>query len=168
MLKGYPLGLIYFNDVSEDKFEVLDGQQRITSIRRFVTGKFAILDDNKREQKFNSLPTDMQKKFLDSILLVYHCEGKESEIKEWFKTINIAGIPLNEQELLNSIYSGQFVTLAKAEFSNTSNANIQKWSAYVKGTALRQEFLATAIEWLLLQKGTQKMDIWRHIDLTAI
>ncbi|MBV9241528.1 MAG: HNH endonuclease, partial [Acidobacteria bacterium] len=72
----------------------------------------------------------------------------ESEIKEWFKTINIAGVPLNEQELLNSVYSGPFVTLAKQEFSNSQNANIQKWSAYVRGSANRQDFLACALDWV--------------------
>jgi uncharacterized protein with ParB-like and HNH nuclease domain len=103
LLKGYPLGLIYFNNVDKDKFEVLDGQQRITSIGRFITGKFSIRDDNGNEQKFSSLPKDKQKKIMESELLIYHCEGEESEIKEWFKTINIVGVPLNYQELLNSI-----------------------------------------------------------------
>lgn len=153
LLKGYPLGLIYFNDVDENRFEVLDGQQRITSIGRFITGKFAINDENGREQLYGSLPADKQTKIDDSELLVYHCKGEESEIKEWFKTINIAGIPLNEQERLNAIYSGPFVTLAKEEFSNSSNANIQKWSAYVKGPAHRQEFLATALSWVAASKG---------------
>ncbi len=72
----------------------------------------------------------------------------EEEIKEWFKTINIAGIPLNHQEELNAIFSGTFVTLCKAEFSNSGNANIQKWESYVKGPANRQQFLATALEWV--------------------
>jgi hypothetical protein len=90
---------------------------------------------------------------MDSELLAYHCRGAESEIKEWFKTINIVGVPLNEQELLNAIYSGSFVTLAKAEFSNSGNANIQKWSAYVSGSANRQEFLATALSWVAASKG---------------
>jgi hypothetical protein len=155
LLKGYPLGLIYFNDVSEDKFEVLDGQQRITSIGRFVKKKFLIKDENGYEQMFNSLSLDKQDKIMNSELLVYHCEGEESEIKEWFKTINIAGVPLNEQELLNAIYSGQFVTLAKAEFSNSGNANLQKWSAYVKGSAQRQEILATALSWIAASKGQE-------------
>ncbi|MCL2712183.1 MAG: DUF262 domain-containing protein, partial [Methanomassiliicoccaceae archaeon] len=148
LLKGYPLGLIYFVDVTDDKFEILDGQQRITSIGRFTTGKFAIRDENDREQLFSSLPVDKQKKIIDSDLLVYHCKGEESEIKEWFKTINIAGVPLNEQELLNSIFSGTFVTLAKAEFSNSNNANTQKWSSYISGTVKRQEFMATALQWI--------------------
>ncbi|MDL2235629.1 DUF262 domain-containing protein [Christensenellaceae bacterium OttesenSCG-928-L17] len=156
LLKGYPLGLIYFNDVDDEHFEVLDGQQRITSVGRFTTGKFAIKDENGREQLFSSLPADKQAKIMDSELLIYHCKGEESEIKEWFKTINIAGVPLNEQELLNAIFSGPFVTLAKAEFSNSTNSNIQKWSAYVSGSVLRQDFLATALEWVAASKGQSK------------
>lgn len=147
LLKKYPLGLIYFNKVAKDKFEVLDGQQRITSIGRFVTNKFAIMD-NGNPKNFDSLPADQQGKIRDSKLLIYECEGTESEIKQWFETINIAGVPLNPQELLNAIYSGPFVTLAKAEFSNSQNANIQKWSAYVKGSANRQEFLERAVDWV--------------------
>ena len=129
--RGIRLGLIYFNKVAKDKFEVLDGQQRITSIGRYVTNKFAIMD-NGNPKIFDSLPADQQAKIRDSKLLIYECEGTESEIKQWFETINIAGVPLNPQELLNAIYSGPFVTLAKAEFSNSQNANIQKWSAYIK------------------------------------
>jgi 5-methylcytosine-specific restriction endonuclease McrA len=147
LLQGYPLGLIYFNTVSEGKFEVLDGQQRITSIGRFVTGKFAIME-NGNPQYFSSLPADQQARIAESKLLIYECEGSETEIKQWFETINIAGVPLNAQELLNAIYSGPFVTLAKSEFSNSQNANIQKWSAYVKGSANRQEFLERALDWV--------------------
>ncbi len=147
LLKDYPLGLIYFNKVDRDKFEVLDGQQRITSIGRFVTNKFAITD-NGNPKNFDSLPANQRAKILESKLLIYECEGAESEIKQWFETINIAGVALNSQELLNAIYSGPFVTLAKAEFSNSNNANIQKWNAYVKGSINRQEFLERALEWV--------------------
>lgn len=146
LLKGYPLGLIYFN-VNGDALEVLDGQQRITSVGRFVTGKFAIKVDGK-EQTFSSLPKEVQNGLLASDLLVYECDGTETEIKEWFRTINIAGIPLNAQELLNAIYSGPFVTLAKAEFSNSNNANQQKWAAYVKGDPKRQGVLEVALGWV--------------------
>ncbi|MCU0783303.1 MAG: DUF262 domain-containing protein [Verrucomicrobia bacterium] len=148
VLKGYPIGLIYFNKVGEDSFEVLDGQQRITSLGRFVTGKFAVKDDDGNEQYFSGMAKDKQTSIWKTKLTIYECEGKESEIKEWFKTINIAGVPLNEQELLNAIYSGPFVTLAKAEFSNSQNANIQKWSAYVRGSANRQDFLERALDWV--------------------
>lgn len=147
LLKRYPLGLIYFNKVAADKFEVLDGQQRITSIGRFVTNKFAVMDGT-NPQNFDSLPADQQKRIKDAKLLIYECEGTETEIKQWFETVNIAGVPLNEQELLNAIYSGPFVTKAKEEFSNSQNANIQKWSAYIKGSANRQDFLERALDWV--------------------
>ena len=151
VLKGYPLGLIYFNKVDEGRLEVLDGQQRITSLGRFLKNKFAV-KINGMEQIFDGLDKGKQQRVLQTKLLVYVCEGEgehaEEEIKEWFKTINIAGIPLNHQEELNAIFSGEFVTLCKAEFSNSQNANIQKWESYVKGPANRQMFLATALEWV--------------------
>lgn len=160
ILKGYPLGLIYFNKISDSNFEVLDGQQRITSFGRYVTNKFAIKDENGMEQYFSGIAADKQAKILDAKLLIYECEGTESEIKEWFRTINIAGVPLNNQELLNAVYSGPFVTLGKEEFSNSQNANIQKWTAYISGSANRQEILERAFEWV--SKGNNGEYMSRH------
>lgn len=148
LLRGYPLGLLYFNKVEPDRLEVLDGQQRITSFGRFVTNKFAIKDENGMQQYFHGIAADKQAKIMQTQLLIYECEGTETEIKDWFRTINIAGVPLNNQELLNAVYSGPFVTLGKAEFSNSQNANIQKWSAYIAGSANRQDFLERALEWV--------------------
>ena len=151
VLKGYPLGLIYFNKMEDGKLEVLDGQQRITSLGRFVKNKFAV-KINGLEQNFDGLNKEKQDKILNTELLVYICEGEgdnaEEELKDWFKIINTAGIALNRQEELNSVYSGPFVTLCKAEFSNSQNANIQKWKSYIKGVAKRQDYLATALEWV--------------------
>lgn len=112
LLKGYPLGLIYFVETgaaSGPHLEILDGQQRITSVGRFVTGKFAIVVDGK-EQTFSSLPPEDRHKITNATLLVFVCTGTESDIKEWFQTINLVGVPLNNQELRNSIYSGPFVS----------------------------------------------------------
>ena len=148
LLKGYPLGLIYFVKTGEDSYEVLDGQQRITSFGRFITGKFAIKDQNGMEQYFDGLDPEIKEYLLDRPLTIYICEGKENEIKEWFKTINIVGVPLNNQELLNAIYSGPFVTKAREEYSNSQNAYIQKWSAYIKGDVNRQDYLSTALNWV--------------------
>ena len=159
LLKGYPLGLIYFVDTGAPAgphLEVLDGQQRITSVGRFVTGKFAIVRNDK-EQTFSSLATEDRERILGSTLLVYVCTGTEGEIKEWFETINIAGVPLNKQELRNAIYSGPFVTAAKAEFSNSQNALQQKWSHFVKGDPKRQEVLQEALDWVASSK-TQSID----------
>lgn len=156
VLKGYPLGLLYFVKVAEDKYEVLDGQQRITSLGRFITGKFAIKDENGMEQVFSGLDKSKQEKILCYPLTIYICEGEEPEIKKWFETINIAGEPLNEQELLNAIYSGPFVTRAKEVYSNSTNPQMQKWSSYIKGDPKRQEILRTALSWVA--RGEKNID----------
>ncbi len=146
ILKGFPLGLIYFNKISENKFEVLDGQQRITSIGRFILRKFAV-NWNGRPQYINNLE-EIADKILDHELLVYICEGTEPEIKEWFEIINISGVQLTNQEIYNAIYSGPFVSACKKEFSNTQNTNLAKWKSYIKGDEKRQEILERAIEWV--------------------
>jgi hypothetical protein len=148
LLKGYPLGLIYFNKPDDDTFEVLDGQQRITSFGRFIAGKFAIEDERGMQQYFSGLAKDKQEIILNSTILVYECEGAESEIKEWFRTINTVGVPLNDQELLNAVYSGPFVNAGKAAFSNSQNSNVMKWSTYIRGSVIRQDFWERALEWV--------------------
>jgi hypothetical protein len=162
ILKGYPLGLIYFNKVSDDILEVLDGQQRITSFGRFVTNKFAIQDENGMQQYFDGIAADKRAKILNTKLLIYECEGAETEIKDWFRTINIYGVPVNSQEILNAVYSGPFVTLGKAEFSNSQNSNIQKWSAYISGSVNRQEFLECALDWVSKGNIDDYMSRHRH------
>lgn len=161
-LHCYPLGVLYFNKIDGDRLEVLDGQQRITSLGRFVSGKFAIIDDNGIPQYFSSLSPELQQRILDTNLLVYECEGTEDEIRKWFETVNIAGVALNTQELLNAVYSGEFVTLAKAEFSNSQNANIQKWSHFISGAVNRQDFLEKALEWVSHGNVKEYMSKHRH------
>lgn len=161
LLKEYPLGLLYFVKTGDDRYEVLDGQQRITSFGRFVTGKLSF-DDGPVAKSMAGLAEDERRRILSAPLTVYICEGEESEIKEWFRTINIAGIPLNEQELLNAVCSGPFVTCAREIFSNSTNPQMQKWGAYVRGNPKRQEVLATALSWV--SKGDVKgyMSCHRH------
>ncbi len=154
ILKGYPLGLLYFAKVGDDKYEVLDGQQRITSIGRFVNGQFAV-KMNGMETYFSGLDESLKKQIQDYQLLVYICEGDEPEIKHWFETINIAGVPLKPQELLNAIYSGPFVNAAKSVFSNSSNSNMQKWQSYISGDPKRQDILRCALKWVA--KGEDKI-----------
>jgi hypothetical protein len=165
LLKGYPLGLIYFNKTGKDTFEVLDGQQRITSFGRYVTNRFAVKDENGMEQYFTGLASEQQAKILNATILVYECEGAEPEIKAWFRTINTAGVPLNDQELLNAVYSGPFVTAGKAEFSNSQNANIQKWGAYVSGAVNRQDYWARALEWVAM--GEDKVEAYMSAHRTS-
>lgn len=148
ILKGYPIGLLYFNKTGVDTYEVLDGQQRITSIGRFVDGKFAVHDANGHEQYYSGMADSQREMILNTPLLIYVCEGDEPEIKDWFRTINIAGVPLVQQEILNAVYSGPFVTRAREEFSNSGNSNVQKWSAYIGGDVKRQAYLECALDWV--------------------
>ena len=149
LLKGYPLGLIYFVKNNDGMYEVLDGQQRITSFARFVNQSwpFAVERDGKPKY-FNSLSKDEQDLISNTKLTIYVCEGTPSEIEAWFETINIAGVPLVKQELRNAAYHGSFVTLAKEEFSNTSNSKMNMWQTYVKGDPKRQAILETALDWV--------------------
>lgn len=164
ILKGYPIGLFYFNQTGEDTFEVLDGQQRITSIGRFITGKFAVRDVNGYEQYYSGMAESQREKILRTPLLIYVCEGDEPEIKDWFKTINIAGVPLVSQEILNAVYSGPFVTKARQEFSNSGNSHVQKWNAYIAGDIKRQAYLERALDWVSGGEIDNYMSKHRHND----
>src|SRR5699024_7852778 len=155
MLKDYALRLIYFNQPKqdEDKFEILDGQQRITSIGRFFKDLFVVRDTDGNEQYFSSLSKHQQEQILETELLIYDCYGTEAEIKEWFKTINIVGVPLTAQELRNAVYSGPFVDAAKKVFSNSGSAIMSKWSNFIKGDPARQEVLEVALDWIAQREG---------------
>ena len=157
LLKGYPLGLLYFVKRSDGKYEVLDGQQRITSFGRYVTGHFSIIDEDKKEKQFSALPQDRRDKILTSPLTIYVCEGTESEIKQWFETINIVGMKLRDQEKRNAIYSGKFVTEAKKIFSNSNNTNMIKWRSYIDGDPKRQDVLEEALRWVANAEKDDKL-----------
>lgn len=149
LLKGYPLGLIYYVLNKDGMYEVLDGQQRITSFARFVNQSWPFaVERNGKPRYFNSLDKDEQERITNARLTIYVCEGEPSEIQEWFETINIAGVPLVKQELRNASYHGPFVTKARAVFSNTGNANMNRWQTYVKGDPKRQAILETALDWV--------------------
>lgn len=149
LLKGYPLGLIYFVKNADGMYEVLDGQQRITSFARYVNKSwpFAVELDGK-PRYFDSLDADQQKLIVDAPLTIYVCEGEPSEIQAWFETINIVGVPLVKQELRNAAYHGPFVTKAREVFSDTGNSNMNRWQTYVSGDPKRQAILETALEWV--------------------
>lgn len=147
VLRGFPLGLIYLVRRSADRYEILDGQQRITSLGRFLINKLTIQYDG-REQKFFSLNPEQRQLIADTPLTIYICEGTEKEIKDWFQIVNIGGVKLNQQEMLNAIYSGPFVTALKAVYSNSLNPMQQKWGTYVKGDPKRQDVLATVLGWV--------------------
>ena len=146
VLHGYPLNVMYWvkrSDDAECPFEVMDGQQRTLSLCEYVAGKFSFEFKN-----FFNQTSDIQKRILDYPLTVYVCEGAASEKLEWFKTINIAGKALNEQEIRNAIYAGPFVSDAKRHFSKSNCGAYKLGKDLVNGTPIRQDFLKKALEWM--------------------
>lgn len=173
VLNGYPLNIMYWvkrNEDAECPYEVMDGQQRTLSLCEYVAGKFAYDYMN-----FFNLPADVQKKILNYELTIYVCEGEESEKLEWFKTINIAGKPLNEQEIRNAVYAGPFVSDAKRYFSKTNCAAYRLGKDLVNGSPIRQDFFKKALEWMAdheTRKGKSQsavgyMSVHQH-DLNAM
>jgi hypothetical protein len=141
--KNYPLNVMYWAARGKDDFEVIDGQQRTISISQYVEGDFSF-----NGKYFHNLQNDEKEQILNYKLMVYFCSGADSEKLEWFKTINIAGEKLTDQELRNAVYSGSWVTDAKRYFSKNGCAASGLGSDYLTGSPIRQDYLETAIEWL--------------------
>ncbi|OOF38641.1 HNH endonuclease [Rodentibacter rarus] len=143
VMKGFPLNVMYWVKHSDGSFEVLDGQQRTVSICEFVKGNFSV-----DFQYFHNLSDDKKEQFLNYELTVYQCEGTDSEKLEWFKTINIAGEKLTDQELRNAVYAGSWLSDAKRKFSKTGCAATSLGDKYVKGSPIRQEILEIVLTWI--------------------
>ena len=152
--KVFPLNVMYWVKGKNDDFEVLDGQQRTVSFCEYILGNYSI--DN---MYFHSLPQDQQNQILDYKLMIYVCDGKDSEKLDWFKIINIAGEPLTDQELRNAIYTGEWLTDAKRHFSKTGCPAYDIGSDYLSGSAIRQDYLETAISWINDGKIEEYMSI---------
>lgn len=129
---------------SDDTYEVLDGQQRTISICEYIDGKFSL-----DFQYFHNLEEDEKEQILNYKLMVYFCEGTDKERLDWFKTINIAGEKLTDQELRNAIYTGTWLIDAKKHFSKSGCPAHSIAKDYMKGTSIRQEYLETVIKWLM-------------------
>jgi hypothetical protein len=145
---GYPIGQIYFNDISTEtgeQYELLDGQQRIVSIGRYVKNNafYAKVDDD--EQPFDNLHDNQKEEILDTKLQVCVCKGTPEVIRKLFGVINIAGVPLNQQELYNACYPGTFVNLARQKFSTKNHTKFR--ATILDGDYNRQEWLETALRW---------------------
>ena len=141
--KNFPLNVMYWAVREDGTFEVIDGQQRTISICQYVNGDFAYMF-----RYFHNLEKDEQEQILNYKLMVYVCSGSESEKLQWFKTINIAGEKLTEQELRNAVYTGSWVSDAKRYFSKTGCVAFNIGGDYLNGSAIRQEYLETAINWI--------------------
>jgi len=154
--KDFPLNVMYWVK-NEDGFEVLDGQQRTISVCQYVNGDFSLND-----RFFRGLPKDKQDQILNYKLMIYFCEGTDSEKLDWFKIINIAGEKLYDQELRNAVYTGPWLADAKLKFSKTGCAAYGLGKDYVTGSPIRQEFLETAIDWINDGKIEKYMSKHQH------
>lgn len=145
--RGFPLNVMYWAVREDGTYEVIDGQQRTISICQYVDGEFSIPIDG-HQLGFYNLQDDQQAQILEYELMVYLCEGTDSEKLDWFRTINIAGERLTNQELRNAVYHGPWVSAAKRYFSKNGCPAYQIASDYMKGVAIRQDYFETAIEWI--------------------
>jgi hypothetical protein len=144
---------MYWAVNGDGTYEVIDGQQRTLSICQYVNGDFSIKDEDGNPMYFHTQKPDRQEQILNYKLMVYFCEGSESEKLAWFKTVNIAGERLTDQELRNAVYCGDWLTHAKRYFSKSGCAAVKVGDKYVKGQAIRQELLETALEWIAIDRG---------------
>lgn len=141
--KSFPLNVMYWAVREEGGYEVIDGQQRTISLCQYIEGDYSF-----NGLYFDNLPADKKQQLLDYPLMVYLCSGTDSEKLEWFKTINIAGVKLTDQELRNAVYSGSWVSDAKRYFSRPNGPAYGLASKYMSGAANRQEYLEDAIDWI--------------------
>ena len=157
ILKEFPLNVMYWADREDGTFEIIDGQQRTISIAQYVEGDFSV-----ESKYFHNLPSDKQELILDYKLMVYVCTGTDSEKLEWFKTINIAGEELTNQELRNAVYAGTWLSSAKQYFSRRDCVAYKIGNAYVNGSPIRQEYLETAIKWISKDSIEDYMGTHQH------
>ena len=159
--KEFPLNVMYWAVQDDGTFEVIDGQQRTISVCQYVEGDFSI-EIGGHQLAFHNLQSDQQEQILDYELMVYLCEGSDSEKLDWFKTINIAGEKLTDQELMNAVYHGPWVSAAKKYFSKSGCPAYAIASDYMTGSPIRQEYLETAIEWINGGKVDEYMRDHQH------
>ena len=155
--RNFPLNVMYWSVGDNDTFEVIDGQQRTISVCDYVDGAYSI-----DGQYFHNLTKEEKTQILDYKIMVFLCEGSDREKLDWFEVINTAGELLTEQELLNAVYTGPWLTDARVIFSKPGCPATKMADKYVKGTAIRQHFLRTAIHWISGGNIREYMSIHQH------
>lgn len=148
IFKNFPLNVMYWAKNEDGTFELLDGQQRTLSICSYYQGEYFVSLDGSLKG-FQNLTAEQKKAFLDYKLQIYICEnGDEQEKLDWFRIINIAGERLTDQELLNAVYSGRWVTEAKRKFSKTGCVAYKLGEKYMNGSPIRQAYFETVLKWI--------------------
>lgn len=128
VLLDVPLPIFYLAEEAQNKFSVIDGQQRLVSLFRFLSPvklgnqdievlKLRGLEvlTNYNGCYFKDLPEELQRKYNTSTLRVIKI-GAEShpDVKfEIFQRLNTGAVKLNDQELRNCVYRGKYNVLLK-------------------------------------------------------
>ncbi len=154
---NFPLNVMYWHVREDGNYEIIDGQQRTISICQYINGDFSF-----EQRYFHNLQKDEQEQILNYKIMVYFCSGTDSERLDWFRTINIAGEKLTDQELRNAVYAGSWLTDAKRYFSKTGCAAYQIGHNYLDGSPIRQDYLETAIDWISEGKIEEYMAQHQH------
>lgn len=177
VINGFPLGLMYWNKADNDTFECLDGQQRSISICQFVNGDFPVRI-NGNDKFFHNLSDAERQAVLDYELEIRVCDGDEAEKLAWFRRINIAGVTLTNQELLNATYTGPWLADAKNYFSKRNCVAGKMADGYIKGNPIRQDYLEKVLSWIadrddlesgqmymaIHQKDADANDLWLYFQ----
>jgi len=159
--KEFPLNVMYWAVREDGNFEIIDGQQRTISVCQYINGDFSV-DFSGNKLAFHNLTNDQQEQILNYKLTVYQCSGTDSEKLDWFKTINIAGEKLTDQELRNAVYSGTWITNAKKYFSKNGCVAYNIGSDYLNGAPIRQDYLETVIKWISGNEVEKYMSEHQH------
>jgi hypothetical protein len=172
--QNFPLNTMYWAKTDNGGFELMDGQQRTISICQYITEIIPIKFNEGHELAFNNLTADQQRQILDYELQVYVCEGSDSEKLDWFKTINIAGKPLTDQELRNAIYTGPWLADAKRWFSKTGGPAARLGENYINGSPIRQDYLEKVLDWISNgqienymsrhQQDADAQELWQYLQ----
>ncbi len=162
VMQGFPLNVMYWSVRRDGTYEIIDGQQRTISIAQYRNSEFSVKFPSFMQPRYFHNLLDDQQQFLDYRLMVYFCSGTDSEKLDWYRTINIAGVVLTDQELRNAVYSGSWVTDAKRYFSKTGGPSTGLGGDYLIGAPNRQVHLETVIKWISDNKIDDYMGIHQN------